>query len=82
MYIQKGSCVLRSSCADYETLRALDSDNVPNASSMSVEEISALPVHNYKVAGPQRLVMSFLFAYLSDSRAILFLLTLFNYRIT
>ncbi|XP_024192476.1 E3 ubiquitin-protein ligase SDIR1 isoform X1 [Rosa rugosa] len=38
---------------DYETLRALDSDNVPSASSMSEEEINALPVHKYKVAGPQ-----------------------------
>ncbi|BBG97987.1 RING/U-box superfamily protein [Prunus dulcis] len=33
---------------DYETLRALDSDNVPAASSMSEEEINALPVHKYK----------------------------------
>ncbi|CAH2064044.1 unnamed protein product [Thlaspi arvense] len=32
---------------DYETLRALDSDNVPT-SSMSEEEINALPVHKYK----------------------------------
>ncbi|KAM1020033.1 hypothetical protein ACFX13_042084 [Malus domestica] len=38
---------------DYETLRALDSDNVPAASSMSEEEINALPVHKYKVPGPQ-----------------------------
>ncbi|CAN6705066.1 unnamed protein product [Malus baccata var. baccata] len=38
---------------DYETLRALDSDNVPAASSMSEEEINALPVHTYKVPGPQ-----------------------------
>lgn len=37
---------------DYETLRALDSDNVPTA-SMSEEEINALPVHKYKVAGSQ-----------------------------
>ncbi|CAN6565560.1 unnamed protein product [Malus baccata var. baccata] len=37
---------------DYETLRALDSDNVPAASSMSEEEINALPVHKYKVPGP------------------------------
>ncbi|KAA8534191.1 hypothetical protein F0562_031616 [Nyssa sinensis] len=39
--------------ADYEALRALDSDNVPSASSMSEEEINALPVHKYKIAGPQ-----------------------------
>nr|QOE77906.1 E3 ubiquitin-protein ligase [Coptis chinensis] len=38
---------------DYETLRALDSDNASNTTSMSEEEINALPVHNYKVAGPQ-----------------------------
>ncbi|KAL2248828.1 UNVERIFIED_CONTAM: E3 ubiquitin-protein ligase SDIR1 [Sesamum indicum] len=39
---------------DYETLRALDADNVPTA-SMSEEEINALPVHKYKVSSPQRL---------------------------
>lgn len=38
---------------DYETLRALDGDNVPNGTSMSEEEINALPVHKYKVTGPQ-----------------------------
>ncbi|KAL1348424.1 E3 ubiquitin-protein ligase SDIR1 isoform X1 [Arachis duranensis] len=38
---------------DYETLRALDSDNVPTAPSMTEEEINALPVHKYKVSGPQ-----------------------------
>lgn len=38
---------------DYETLRALDSENLPSASSMSEEEINALPVHSYNVAGPQ-----------------------------
>lgn len=38
---------------DYETLRALDSDNVPSSSSMSEEEINALPVHNYKVTETQ-----------------------------
>lgn len=37
--------------ADYETLRALDSDNVPTVPSMSEEEINALPVHKYKVTG-------------------------------
>ncbi|KAL2898910.1 E3 ubiquitin-protein ligase SDIR1 [Bienertia sinuspersici] len=37
----------------YETLRALDADNVSNTSSMSEEEINALPVHKYKVTGPQ-----------------------------
>ncbi|KAK3031909.1 hypothetical protein RJ639_036705 [Escallonia herrerae] len=40
---------------DYDNLRALDSDNVPSAFSMSDEEINALPVHMYKVACPQRL---------------------------
>ncbi|KAL6526802.1 E3 ubiquitin-protein ligase sdir1 [Orobanche gracilis] len=39
---------------DYETLRALDADNVPTA-SMTDEEISTLPVHKYNVSGPQRL---------------------------
>lgn len=37
---------------DYETLRALDSDNVPTTASMSEEEINALPVHMYKATGP------------------------------
>lgn len=40
--------------SDYETLRALDSDNVSTAPSMTEEEINALPVHKYKVSGPQR----------------------------
>nr|XP_043617930.1 E3 ubiquitin-protein ligase SDIR1 isoform X2 [Erigeron canadensis] len=35
---------------DYETLRALDSDNVPSATSMSEEEVNSLPVHKYKLA--------------------------------
>ncbi|CAI8583138.1 unnamed protein product [Vicia faba] len=34
---------------DYETLRALDSDNVSTAPSMTKEEINALPVHKHKV---------------------------------
>ncbi|GFY83598.1 RING/U-box superfamily protein [Actinidia rufa] len=38
---------------DYDTLRALDSDNSPTVPSMSEEEINALPVHKYKVAGSQ-----------------------------
>ncbi|GMY08481.1 E3 ubiquitin-protein ligase SDIR1-like [Fagus crenata] len=38
---------------DYETLRALDADNLPSVSSMSDDEINALPVHKYKVAGSQ-----------------------------
>ena len=48
----------RSFCLlpDYETLRALDADNVPTAASMSEEEINALPVHKYKVSASQRLV--------------------------
>ncbi|KAI4382826.1 hypothetical protein MLD38_008738 [Melastoma candidum] len=36
---------------DYETLRALDADNVPTAPSMTEEEINALPIHKYKVTG-------------------------------
>ncbi|KAE8673776.1 E3 ubiquitin-protein ligase SDIR1 [Hibiscus syriacus] len=39
---------------DYETLRALDSDNFPSAASMSEEEINALPVFKYKASAPQR----------------------------
>ncbi|XP_019433021.1 PREDICTED: E3 ubiquitin-protein ligase SDIR1-like isoform X2 [Lupinus angustifolius] len=38
---------------DYETLRALDSDNVHTTPAMSDEEINALPVHKYKGYGPQ-----------------------------
>lgn len=34
--------------SDYDTLRALDSDNSPEVPSMSEEEINALPVHKYK----------------------------------
>lgn len=45
------------SSADYETLRALDADNVP-AASMTEEEINSLPVHKYKVSGPQRSVLA------------------------
>lgn len=39
--------------SDYETLRALDADNVP-AASMTDEDINALPVHKYKASGPQK----------------------------
>lgn len=39
---------------DYEALRALDADNVSNIPSMSEEEINVLPVHKYKVTGPER----------------------------
>ncbi|XP_052197951.1 E3 ubiquitin-protein ligase SDIR1-like [Diospyros lotus] len=38
---------------DYETLRALDTENASATPSMSEEEINALPVHKYKVTGPQ-----------------------------
>ncbi|TYJ42018.1 hypothetical protein E1A91_A03G059400v1 [Gossypium mustelinum] len=38
---------------DYETLRALDSDNISTTPSMSEEEINALPVHKYKVPGTE-----------------------------
>lgn len=50
----KSNVLLLYLLSDYETLRALDSDNVPSASSMSEEEINALPVHKYKVVGPQK----------------------------
>ncbi|XP_039013456.1 E3 ubiquitin-protein ligase SDIR1-like [Hibiscus syriacus] len=36
---------------DYDTLRALDSDNTSTSHSMSEEDIHALPVHKYKVHG-------------------------------
>ncbi|XAR60635.1 hypothetical protein NMG60_11034089 [Bertholletia excelsa] len=39
---------------DYETLRALDTENTSTTPSMSEEEINALPVHKYKGTGPQR----------------------------
>ncbi|KAK6270734.1 hypothetical protein POUND7_007832 [Theobroma cacao] len=58
---------------DYETLRALDADNVPTATSMSEEEINALPVHKYKVSAPQSTILSdfypdqLLLLYISDS---------------
>ncbi|KAI3956454.1 hypothetical protein MKX01_016867 [Papaver californicum] len=43
---------------DYETLRALDSDNSSSAQLLSEEEINSLLVHKYKPAGPQRQVTS------------------------
>ena len=39
--------------SDYDTLRALDSDNSPEVPSMSEEEINALPVHKYKAQSHQ-----------------------------
>ncbi|KAH7838703.1 hypothetical protein Vadar_030084 [Vaccinium darrowii] len=38
---------------DYETLRALDTENNSSTPSMSEEEINALPVHKYKTASQQ-----------------------------
>lgn len=43
---------LSSYSVDYDTLRALDSDNTSTTPSMSEEEINSLPVHKYKVPGP------------------------------
>jgi hypothetical protein len=40
--------------ADYDTLRALDSDNTSTTPSMSEEQINALPVHKYRVAGSEK----------------------------
>lgn len=37
---------------DYETLRALDSDNGSRTPSMTEEEINSLPLHKYKVNAP------------------------------
>lgn len=45
--------------ADYETLRALDTDNSSGTLSMSDEEINALPVHNYKIPGLKRYTNTF-----------------------
>ncbi|RWW87673.1 hypothetical protein BHE74_00003477 [Ensete ventricosum] len=45
------SCIFNLS--DYDALRALDSDNPPDAPSMTEEEINALPVHYYKVQSRQ-----------------------------
>ncbi|XP_057731105.1 E3 ubiquitin-protein ligase SDIR1-like isoform X3 [Arachis stenosperma] len=39
---------------DYDALRALDSDTALTTTSMTEEEINALPVHNYKVAVPTK----------------------------
>lgn len=52
MCIGKMNCSVHS-IADYDTLRALDSDNASTATSMSEEEINALPVHKHKVTDPQ-----------------------------
>lgn len=38
---------------DYDTLRALDTDNATTTQSMTDEEINALPVHKYKVVGQE-----------------------------
>lgn len=40
--------------ADYDTLRALDSDTASSTPSMTEEEINALPIHKYKVSGPTK----------------------------
>ncbi|XP_038723760.1 E3 ubiquitin-protein ligase SDIR1-like [Tripterygium wilfordii] len=47
---------------DYDALRALDSDNPSTATSMSEEEINALPVHKYKVAATESSASSLLHA--------------------
>ncbi|CAD5166627.1 unnamed protein product [Musa acuminata subsp. malaccensis] len=39
---------------DYDALRALDSDNPPDAPSMTEEEINSLPVHKYKLQSSNR----------------------------
>ncbi|CAN1231330.1 E3 ubiquitin-protein ligase SDIR1 [Linum grandiflorum] len=44
---------------DYDALRALDSDNVPSAHSMSEEEINALPVHKYKVPRSEKYAVNY-----------------------
>lgn len=40
--------------SDYDALRALDSDNPPDAPSMTEEEINSLPVHKYKLQSSNR----------------------------
>lgn len=55
--------VILAILADYDTLRALDSDNMSGIPSMSEEEINALPVHKYKmhhqpsVSSPRQVVV-------------------------
>ncbi|KAK2382440.1 E3 ubiquitin-protein ligase SDIR1 [Trifolium repens] len=39
---------------DYDTLRALEFGTASNTSSMTDEEINALPIHKYKVPGPTK----------------------------
>uniref|UniRef100_A0A803R2C8 RING-type E3 ubiquitin transferase n=2 Tax=Cannabis sativa TaxID=3483 RepID=A0A803R2C8_CANSA len=43
---------------DYDTLRALDTENTSTTQSMTEEEINALPVHKYKVVGQEKDVSS------------------------
>lgn len=40
--------------ADYDTLRALDSDNASSTRSMTEEEINGLPIHKYRVSVPPK----------------------------
>lgn len=54
MYVHFEDWLSSYSSVDYDTLRALDSDNTSTTPSMSEEEINALPVHKYKVPGPER----------------------------
>lgn len=58
IYLKSGNNCFRwlVYAADYDTLRALDSENISTTLSMSEEEINALPVHKYKASGVQRWV--------------------------
>jgi hypothetical protein len=47
-------CFFLHFVADYETLRALEFGTASNTSSMTDEEINALPIHKYKVPGPTK----------------------------
>ncbi|CAJ1933150.1 unnamed protein product [Sphenostylis stenocarpa] len=47
-------CYVLDFVADYDTLRALDTDAAPSTRSMSEEEINALPIHIYKVPVPPK----------------------------
>ncbi|KAJ0020407.1 hypothetical protein Pint_32785 [Pistacia integerrima] len=52
-WVQVCRADMQNAISNYDTLRALDSDNTSTTPSMSEEEINALPVHKYKVPGPE-----------------------------
>jgi len=40
--------------ADFDTLRALESNTTSNTPSMTEQEINTLPIYKYKVPGPNK----------------------------